>query len=352
MKREEWLVGSYTEKDETGIIKYSVSENGEDAVLVYGLKQVTNPSYLTLSADNRFMYCVIEEMEYDGMPQGAVAAWKKNDEGYELLNCMGTGGTLPCHIVLDEKQKLLFTANYGSGSIAMFALKQDGSIEKRCDVKQHCGVGFNPDRQEGPHVHFIQSSEDKKGIWCVDLGLDLIRYYEIDQEMLCLKERPDADIQFPKGTGPRHIAVHPQHPEIWYVVCELSSEVCVVNSKAEEKIIQRISTLTHTVEGNTGAAIKISRDGRFLYVSNRGDDSVAVFAVSDNARKLIMIETVKTGGKMPRDIAVKEEYLLAANQGNGSVTWMKRDRMTGQLGEAIQVIKCQSPVCLISEIRK
>lgn len=352
MRSDRWLIGSYAGKDETGICSYSVQENGEQAAFLYGLNGAENPSYLTLSQNGNLMYCVIEEMEYNGVPQGAAAAWKWSEGGYQLLNCMGTAGTLPCHIILDEERKLLFTANYGSGSVTMFALKTDGSIDRKCDVKQHTGKGADPNRQEGPHVHFLQFSEDNRGIWCVDLGLDLIRYYEIDQDEFCLIEKPEMDIHFPKGTGPRHIAVHPVYPEIWYVICELSSEICVVDTRAGEKIVQQVSTLVRKVEGNTGAAIKLSGDGRFLYASNRGDDSIAVFEVSEDARQITLLETVKTGGMMPRDIAVKDTYLLAANQGSGSITWLKRDEVAGCLGEAIHVIAYQSPVCLIADTRK
>lgn len=348
MLRDSFLVGTYCQATEPGIYGFRMEENTGKIIKSFELTGVSNPSYLTISEDGRFIYCVSEEMTFNGQPGGGVAAWKREGETYRLLNQTGSGGTLPCYILLDEKRSLLFTANYGSGSVSMFTLAEDGSINRLRDLQQHEGHGVNPERQEGPHVHFLQFSADYKGIWSVDLGLDAIKYYEIDEKNACLRPCEERDIHLPAGVGPRHIAVHPQYPQIWYVACELSSEVIVIEVKETgSKILQQLSTLAHDNPNNTAAAVKLSSDGKYLYVSNRGSDNIAVFEVSSDGRQISKIENADAGGQVPRDITLWNDYLLAANQSSDGISVLCVEKSTGKLKNSGIMIDCPCPVCIV-----
>ena len=169
--------GSYAASEEAGIHGYRLirGEGGEPRLTeVFAAAGVSNPSYLAVSSDGRFLYSVMEDMTYEGRSGGGVAAFRIHSDSLTLLNTRGTEGTLPCHLLPDEKRGFLYAANYMSGSVSMFRLNADGSIGELCDLKQHSGHGPNEERQEGPHVHYAGYSADEAGLWCVDLGIDRI----------------------------------------------------------------------------------------------------------------------------------------------------------------------------------
>jgi 6-phosphogluconolactonase len=292
----------------------------------------------------------MEDMEYQGKPGGGLAVLSCGNDSLEKINSLGTKGKLPCHILLDEKHHYAFVSNYMSGSLAMFSLREDGRLDRLCDLKQHEGKGTHPTRQEGPHVHFAGLDPHSEGLWCVDLGQDKVIYYQIDTQTESLRHCPQKDLAFPGGCGPRHFVIPKAAPDRMYVVCELSSEVFVIDLKGEKpEILQRISTLEETNPGSTCAAIKCSEDGRFLYASNRGDDSIAVYEVEEHTGLLHRIQIQKTGGKSPRDFLILEDLLLAANQDSDTITCFFRDENTGKLSPEGESIRCHAPVCLIAQ---
>lgn len=353
MERECILyAGSYADIKDPGIHAFCIARDAEGTQVkteeVFQSAGVSNPSYLTVSKDGSMIYAVQETSVYDGKEGGGIAAFKKQRNSLTLLNTMGTRGTSPCHLLLDEKKRFLYTANYSSGSVSMFRLGDDGSIQELCDFKQHSGQGKNPKRQEGPHVHFIGHSSDERGIWCVDLGLDTIFYYEVDAKHAKLIPEGQRDIHLPEGTGPRHFVLAGCRKEYMYVVCELSSEVYVFDCSAKKpQIIQSISTLDGCKTENTCAAIHLSEDGKYLYASNRGDDSIAVFSVEEN-HLLKLVEITKTEGRNPRDFWIGDKLLLAANQDSNSITVFRTDLSTGRITYTGKSISCSKPVCLVS----
>ena len=244
--------GSYAAAEEAGIHGYRLirGEGGEPRLTeVFAAAGVSNPSYLAVSSDGRFLYSVMEDMTYEGRTGGGVAAFRIHGDSLTLLNTRGTEGTLPCHLLPDEKRGFLYAANYMSGSVSMFRLNADGSIGELCDLKQHSGHGPNEERQEGPHVHYAGYSADEAGLWCVDLGIDRIKYYRIDEKNGKLEPDENRDIVFPGGTGPRHFVLNREKRELMYVVSELSSEVFVIQcSGGENRILQRVSTLPEQAE--------------------------------------------------------------------------------------------------------
>lgn len=349
MKRDYIVyVGTYAKEDEAGILKYVVNRHQRNLVLVQEIKGISNPSYLALSEDGSQLYAVMEDMQYKGKNGGGAAALRCGAAPLELLNTQWTGGTLPCYILLDEGRGAAFTANYMSGSVSMFPLLEGGVLGPMCDFKQHHGCGPNSERQEGPHVHFVGFNLQRDGIWCVDLGLDRLIFYEIDKNEMALIHREERDIRLPAGTGPRHFASGIGDREILYIVCELSSEVFAADvSNTRPVILQRISTLPENHGESACAAVKLSADGRFLYASNRGDDSIAVYAVDAQTGLLDRIQIQKTGGRGPRDFLILEDMILAANQGSGRITMLQRDGQTGKLALESQSTECHEPVCLV-----
>lgn len=342
-------VGTYANENEAGIFLYGLAGAQRKLKLKFKQPGISNPSYLALSSEGEFLYAVMENMEYHGEAGGGIFALKCSENSLELVNSRGTRGTLPCHVLLDEEHKVVYAANYMSGSLSMFPLAADGSLENMSDFRQHKGNGPNGLRQEGPHVHFSGLSPEKDGIWSVDLGIDRIIFYEADFQNMSLHHRPERDIVFPGGTGPRHFVFSPGNSHKMYVVCELTSEVFVVDlSGGESRMLQRISTLKEGDPQNTCAAIKCSEDGRFLYVSNRGDDSIAAYEIERETGLLRLVQIQKTGGRTPRDILVLEDMVLAANQDSNTITCFLRDEKTGLMTPEQEKIICHSPVCLIA----
>lgn len=348
-KNYKLYVGTYAKENQAGIFQYRI--DGKDRTIQLELERdgISNPSYLALSKDGHRLYAVMEDMEFRGKTGGGFSILESTEGKLSLLCSEGTKGTLPCHVLVDEESGYAFVSNYMSGSLSMFALGDNHDFCSLCDFKQHEGKGTHPTRQEGPHVHFSGFSPKKDGLWCVDLGQDKIFYYEIDVQKGCLEHYSEYDITFPGGCGPRHFVINPVYPQWMYVVCELSSEVFVVDiAEKAPRIFQRISTLNTPDAESTCAAIKCSEDGRFVYASNRGDDSIAVYEMDKNTGLLNRIQIEKTRGKSPRDFLVLEDMVLAANQDSNNITRFYRDADTGKLSAEGECIECHAPVCLIA----
>ena len=186
---------------------------------------------------------------------------------------------------------------------------------------------------------------DKKGIWSVDLGIDAVKYYEIDLQHDKIIPHTEKDVHLPKGEGPRHFVLGKNNSNLMYIVCELSSKIYVVNN-VDNSIVQKISTLPDEVTNSTCAAIKMSENGKYLYVSNRGHDSIAVFEIKEDGL-LSLIQIEKTVGKNPRDFSIYKKMLLIANQDTNSVNIFHVDENTGFIKNSGTYIECKSPVCIV-----
>ncbi len=343
MKEEFIFVGSYTGEDTKHIPGVSVFQLEKDRLF---LKQqvlgVSNASYLALSEDEKNLYAVMEDMVYREQPGGGAAAFSCGDGRLSWINETPVRGTLPCHLLALER-KALFTANYQNGSLSAFALREDGGIGRQTDYILHEGSGQHPERQEASHLHFVGYAFEKRGVYFVDLGQDALFYYWIEGESGALVRDPSCDILLPPGVGPRHFVVGKDGT--YYIICELSSEIIAVK---EQRILQRITTLEGKGAESFSAAIKFSPDGRFLYVSNRGEDSVAVYTVGTGDTPLRMIQICGTGGETPRDILPLTHHLIAANQNSNILVLFKRDEETGLIGSELDRQPCHAPVCVIA----
>jgi 6-phosphogluconolactonase len=239
-------------------------------------------------------------------------------------------------------------ANYGGGSVACLPIQDDGSLKAPSATIQHAGSGPDPNRQKNPHAHSINVDPANKYAFAADLGLDKVLIYKFDSAAGTLTENGAGTV--PPGSGPRHFAFHPAG-KYAYVINEMTSTVTAYAYDAEKgalKELQTLSTLVEPVKGNSTAEVVVHPSGKFLYGSNRGHDSIAVFTIDQESGRLTAAGHTPTGGKTPRGFSVDPtgSYLLAGNQNSGTISVFKIDQQTGALTAVGEPIAAPSPVCI------
>lgn len=333
------FVGSYSEKGEDGIYCYNLNEENNKLELVSKTNLIENPSYITLSKDKKTIYSVSEIYEFQGEKGGAVAALSYKNQQYELLDLKATNGQAPCHVLLDEINSKLYVSNYFGGSIAMYNIEDDSKLNM-CDFVKHVGCGPNKERQEAAHMHFCGFIGDK--VCGCDLGIDTIKCYDTSSG----KFESVTDIKVDKGAGVRHFIVSNTNENLIFALCELSSEVVVIKKSGEDfEIIQVLSTLPEGFTENICAAIKQSANGKYIFASNRGHHSLAMYEVIDEKLKLVKI--IDTKGETPRDFLVLENHIIVANQDSNNIVVFTFEENTGEVEFTGTVVECKSPVCVV-----
>jgi len=304
-----------------------------------------NPSYLTLSADGARLYAV------DELEEGAVSAFRRDPAtgALERINGQSTGGAHPCHLSLDPTGRFLLVVNYTGGNVAVLPVAADGSLEPASQVLAHEGSSVNADRQFEPHPHMILPSPDGRYIYVTDLGTDQIVCYRLDTESGRLVDAVATDVT--PGMGPRHVAFSPDGRTM-VVIGELDSTLTsyAVGDDGSLTAVSRVSTLPdECAEESWCAHVLFSPDGRFVYGSNRGHDSIAVASFDAGSRTLEIVEIVSTGGKNPRNFTLDPtaRWLLAANQSSDTITVFARNAATGRLTPSGDSLVSATPVCLL-----
>lgn len=361
------FVGTYTNTGSKGIYAYRYdAESGK--VTPLGLAAETaSPSFLAVAPGREFLYAVNEIHDYKGEASGGLTAFAIDRKTGKLreLNHVSSHGADPCHISLDRSGKYVLVANYTGGNVAAFPLSADGRVGEASSVVQDEGtLGPKKDRQEKAHAHWIEASARNRFAYVADLGLDRVLIYKFDASkgVLSRGEASPGDTgsltakdffsaTLAPGSGPRHVAFSADG-NFMYVLGELDSSVTVFVNDAKEtyRSVQKISALPAEFSGqNDAAEIAIHPSGKFLYTSNRGDDSIAVFAIDRASGKLTFVERVPSGGKTPRNFAIDRtgKHLLAANEESGNIVEFQIDSATGKLTPAGEVAKVASPVCLV-----
>jgi 6-phosphogluconolactonase len=315
--------------------------------------EMERPSFLTLHPNGRFLYAV-SELGNSGGSQGYVYAFSldKSTGKLQFLNRQPSGGGGACHLVVNKTGRFLLVANYGSGSIADFPLKDDGSIGDLASKVQFEGSGPDEKRQKGPHAHAVVLSSDDRFLFVPDLGTDQVKIFRFEPTTGALKPNTPAFASVKPGAGPRHFAVAP-NGRFAYVLDEMGSSVTAFKldgSSGALTQIEAVSTLpADNTKANNSAEIQIDPAGNFLYASNRGHDSIAVFAIDGKSGKLNRVQVVPSGGSTPRNFTIDPtgKHLLAANQDSNNIVLFDRDLKTGKLTPADKTVTTPSPVCLI-----
>lgn len=342
------LIGTYTTSvTSDGIYCYAFNSQTGDVILKSTLSGVENPSYLAVSHDGNHVYAVNEGKT------GSICSFLFNKVSGELsfLNKVSSGGSGPCYIAVDERNKFVFAGNYNSGSLAAVALKEDGSLGADSQYIQHKGSSIDKGRQKGPHVHCTVLSPDNKYLFTSDLGTDNINIYKFDETKADqpLSPAEQDSVAVKPGSGPRHLTFHPDSKTV-YLIHEMGSMITAFdykNGKCTEK--QTITMLSPDYKGRVGAAdIHVSSDGNFLYASNRGDANEIVIYSIDKKGMLTFTGRQPCLGKSPRNFVIDPSgnYLLVANQDSNEIIIFKRDQKTGLITPTGGKIQVNKPVCL------
>jgi len=346
-----FFVGTYTDSGSEGI--YSFSLDPETGKLIdNGLAAKTNnPSFLALTSDGRFLLAVHETKDENGSNMGFIESFSVNKDDNRLISLgkVSSGGAHPCYVSVNQNGDVL-AANYTGGSVALFRLNESGKLSDTLYVQQHYGSGPNKERQATPHVHSAFFEPGSNRIFVADLGVDKVFVYQIDKSNYKLVNASIPAIVMPPGSGPRHLAFHPKM-KVVYLINELANAVSVVslNKDGSFTILETVSTLPSGYDKpNTSADIHISKDGRFLYASNRGSNSIAIFSIDPKNGKIVQIGQESTRGDIPRNFTLSpdDDYLIVANQNSQDIVAFRRDRNTGKLQYTDQ-IKALKPVCLL-----
>ena len=346
-------VGTYSQHGSEGIYSLTMNpQTGELSAPVLAAK-ADNPSFLALHPNGKTLYAVNETGRFEGKPVGAVVAFSVDDEAGKLteLNREGTGGAAPCHLRVDPSGKCLVVANYSAGNAAVFPITADGRLEKMSQLVQHEGHGANPARQKEPHAHGVTYSPAGDIVFVPDLGTDKITAYKLDAAKGALTPVESATASVEPGSGPRHITFNPAGT-FAYSVNEILATVSQFSwdpATSELKLLRSVSSLPEKRPGNTSAEIAIHPNGKFLYASNRGHDSIAVFTLDEKTGAPTLIQNCPSGGRAPRSFAFDSagKFLLAANQDTDNIAVLKIDSETGKLSDTGFGAKISAPVCVL-----
>jgi len=345
--------GTYTAKTAKGIYlsRFDASAGTLEPFVLAA--EMANPTFLAIHPNGQFLYAVSEVRDSGGRHGGSVNAFAISPKTGQLsfLNRQSSEGAGPCHLSADATGRVVLVANYASGSAAVLPVGGDGRLGEASEKVQHQGSSVNPQRQEGPHAHSITPSPDNRFALVADLGLDRIMVYRLDPTAgrLTPNDPPWAAVK--PGAGPRHLAFHPKLPMV-YVVTELGNTVAAFAwdaARGAMREAQTISTLPPDFrETSYGADVHISPSGDFLYASNRGHDSLAIFSIDRATGLLSAAGYAPTLGKWPRNFVIHPSgnWLLAANQNGDSVVVFHIEARTGKLSPVGPGTDVSMPVCL------
>jgi 6-phosphogluconolactonase len=350
-----FYVGTYTEEGSTskGIYAYRFDAATGEATPLGLAAETTNPSFVAPSPDGRYLYAVNEVQKYNGPNSGGVSAFSIDRATGKLtfINEVASRGADPCYIIVDKSGKHVLVANYTGGSVAVFPILAGGKLGEATAFVQHTGHGADPKRQEGPHAHSIDLSPDNRFAFVDDLGLDEVLTYKFDASKGALTPNDPAFAKLDPGAGPRHFVLHPSG-KFAYVVAEMQSTVTALSVDWKTGSVQRLQTLSTLPKGFTGenddAEVHVHPNGKFLYTSNRGHDSIVVYAIDPVKGTLTTIDDVPTQGKIPRSFEIDPtgKFLFAENEKSNNIVIFRIDDKTGRLSPTGQKLDVAEPVCV------
>ena len=343
-------VGTYTSGKSEGIYLYGMDPTTGTLTQRSAVKS-DNPSFVVVNR-GRFLYAVNEVSELNGKRTGGVSAFAidASTRNLTFINQQPSEGADPCHLSFDHGRKHLLVANYTGGNVAVLPIQRDGSLGAAIDVKQHEGSGPR-EQQKGPHAHCIKLDGANRFAFAADLGSDKVMIYRFNPVSGKLTPGTQPSATLHPGAGPRHLTFHPNGKYL-YVINELDSSLTTFKydrAGGTLTAFETVSTLPRDFTGTSYCAdIHVSKSGRFLYGSNRGHNSIAVFAIDPRTARLSLVEHVSTEGKWPRNFVIDPtgRFLLVANQHTDNVVLFRIDAQTGRLTPAGHVAEIPVPVCL------
>ena len=354
-KEEDFLVfvGTYTGHGSDGIYAWRFNPATGEINPIGLVAKTDNPSFLTIDSSGQFLYAVNEIDTFKNQATGAVSAFSINMESgkLKLLQQISSLGAAPAHLSLDKTGHYLMVANYTGGNVAVFPVESDGHLGQSSSFIQNAGSGGNPERQGSPHAHFISATAGNNFVMVADLGIDKVLIHRFDATTGSLTPSDAGFVKLNPGDGPRHLAFSPSGKFV-YVLNELSSTIAAFSfetEKGEMKILHTISTLPEKFAGsNTAAEILVDAKGKFLYVSNRGDNSIGLFDINNSNGNLTPVEWISCGGKDPRNIEIDPtgQWLFAANQNSNNIVIFRIDQANGRLTQTKQTLKINAPICV------
>lgn len=351
-------IGTYTESGakSTGskgiYLSHFDTRSGHFTAPEVAAEGIRNPTAFAVDPRHRFLYAVEEIGNLKGV-NGSIYSYAIDPRSGALkfLNKVSAEGGNPAHLVVDRTGKMLIDANYISGSVISFAINADGSIGRRTGFDQHHGSSINA-RQKGPHAHAVVISPDNRFLFVPDLGLDKVFIYQLNPAKATFEPNNPAYVSVNPGLGPRHFAFG-AGAKFAYLVCEMGSSVVAFSydhSTGALKVLQTISTLPPGFSGTDNSAeIQVHPSGRFLYASNRGNDSITLFRINSEDGRLTQVQVTPTQGKTPRHFAIDPsgKYLIAENQDTDSLVTFTIDQTTGKLTPTGDVIKTPAPCFIV-----
>jgi 6-phosphogluconolactonase len=349
-----WVyVGTYTGKKSQGIYRFGFDlATGQLTGRALAGKAV-NPSFVAIHPNHKFLYAVGEVDDFAGKKTGGISAFAIDPKtgDLKLLNQHSSGGAGPCHLVVDKSGKNVLAANYSGGSVCVLPVSEDGTLGEATAVVQHRGSSVNKDRQAEPHAHSINLDAANRFAFAADLGLDKVMIYRFDPDKHTLDANDPAAADITAGSGPRHFAFHPDGRHA-YVINEILSTVTAMDYDAERgalKPVQTVSALPEDFKGKSWTAeVVVHPSGKFVYGSNRGHDSIAIFSVDARTGTLKPVGHQASGIKTPRNFAIDPTgaYLLVANQDSDSIVVFRIDPQSGELAPVSGPAEVPMPVCI------
>ena len=346
-------VGTFSGDMEKGIYVYAFDRTDRRLSLVQTLGGMESPTYIEIHPNGKFLYSVNRNSVNEEATWGSVSSYSIDPSTGKLshINDQPSFGNAPCFISIDSKGRMLFIANYGSGSIAAYPLEADGALANASKVIQHTGSSVAGERQQGPHAHSAVVSPDDDYLYAADLGTDRIKTYRIDYALKSIDIIEGGDGIADPGSGPRHITIS-QDQKFLYLLEEMGHQVAVFTIDPGNGALtpaQAISTLPEEYTGtNFCADIHIDPAGKFLYASNRGHNSLAIFEINAKTGKLSLVDIESVRGDWPRNFLIdpKGNYLFVANRRTNNVVVFQRDLSSGKMTPTGVEVSVPEPVCV------
>ena len=345
-------VGTYTNAGKSeGIYIYRLNMATGELKHFKTVKGVVDPSYLAIDRKRRSLFAVNEISQFEGQPSGAVSSFSIDPKTGDLayVNQKSSKGGSPCYVTQDRTGRFVLVANYESGNASVLPVEKNGSLRDAVSVVQHTGSSVNRDRQQGPHAHCILMDKANRYAFAVDLGIDKIVVYRFNQKKGELAQH--GTVPTKPGAGPRHLTFHGNN-RFAYVINELDSTISTYTYDPRRGLLNPQQTISTLPQGFADASfcadVHVSPDGKFLYGSNRGHNSIAVFSIDQKSGQLTLVEHVSTSGNWPRNFVIDPTgtYLLVANQRSDSVVTFRINKSTGKLTSTGYTAEIPTPVCL------